>query len=112
MARTPTNFANTTQLSTTAADVVPAVATNASAVVRKVSFYNSGTSTRTVTVYVVAAAGTAGTTNILKQKAITPGDTWNCLEIQGEVLNAGMKVQAAQDVGTDVNVNCSGTIVT
>ncbi len=112
MARTPTNFANTTQLSTTAVDVVPTIGTNQSAIVRKASFYNSGTSTRVVTVYVIASAGVAGATNTLKSKAIPAGGTWNCIEVQGEVLEEGMKVQAVQDAGTDVNVNCSGTIVT
>jgi hypothetical protein len=112
MAREPENFKNTTQLSSTAADVVAAIASNSKAVVRKLSFYNSGSSNRTVTVYVIASAGSAGTTNILAVKTIPPGKTWNCIEIQGEVLTTGMKVQAKQDSGTDVNANCSGVSIT
>ena len=112
MARTPSNFVNTTQLSTSAADVVGVVPTSTQAIVRKLSFRNTGASTRTVTVYVIASGGSAGTTNELAVKAIPPGKQWNCLEIQGEVLNAAMKAQAKQDAGTDVNANCSGTNVT
>ena len=112
MARDPSNFANTTQLSSTAADVVAAIPINTKAIVRKLSFNNTGSSTRTVTVYVIASSGTAGVTNELQAKAIPAGKVWNCILIQGEVLEAGMKVQATQDAGTDVNVNCSGAYLT
>ncbi len=112
MARTPKNFKNTTQLSSTAADLVSDVATNTTAVVRKLSFRNTGASSRTVTVYVLASGGAAGTTNELAVKAIAPGKEWNCILIQGEVLEVGMSVQAKQDAGTDVNANCSGSNIT
>lgn len=111
MAREPSNFANTTQLSTSAADVVPEVPANTKAIVRKLSFNNTGASTRIVTVYVIAAAGTAGVTNELISKPIPAGKQWNCIEIQGEVIETGMKVQAVVDTGTDVNANCSGANV-
>ena len=112
MARDPKNFTNTTQLSSTAADVVAAVPSNTKAVVRKLSFRNTGSSNRTVTVYVIASGGSAGTTNELAEKAIAPGKTWNVIEIQGEILEPGMKAQAKQDAGTDVNANCSGANIT
>ncbi len=112
MARTPQNFKNTTQLSSTAADVVDAVATSTTAVVRKLSFRNTGASPRTVTVYVLASGGAAGTTNELAVKAIPAGKEWNVIVAQGEVLEAGMRMQAKQDAGTDVNANCSGVNVT
>ncbi|MEE9304393.1 MAG: hypothetical protein V3U84_11520 [Thiotrichaceae bacterium] len=113
MARTPQNYAHNTQLATSAVDVVPTVASNTSAVVRKLSFYNSSTTTnRTVTVYVVESGGTADTGTTLAVKAIPPLKTWNVIEIQAEIIETGMKVQADQDVGTDVNVNCSGADIT
>ena len=111
MATTPENFSNTTQLSSTAGDVVPEVPLNTQSIVRKLSFRNTGSSTRTVTVYVIAASGAAGTANELAVRAIPAGKQWNCIEIQGEVLTAGMKAQAKQDAGTDVNANSSGTSV-
>ncbi|MBL4940968.1 MAG: hypothetical protein JKY81_04820 [Colwellia sp.] len=112
MARTPQNYANNLQLSSTVADVVPTVTTNTKAVVRKLSFYNSGTVNRTVTVHVVESSGVADTGNTLKVKSIPPGGTWNVIEVQGEIIETGMKVQAKQDVGTDVNANCSGAELT
>lgn len=112
MARTPTNFTHNNQLSSSAESLVSSVSSNTDAIIRKLSFYNSGSSNRTVTVYVVETSGTAGAANTLAVKTITPGKTWNCIEIQGEILATGMSLQAAQDAGTDVNVNCSGALIT
>ena len=110
--RTPKNYAIDTQLSTVATDIVPQVASSVQAVIRKLSFFNSSTTTvRSVTVYVVETAGTADTGTTLAVKAIQPLKTWNVVEIQGETIEAGQKVQASQDAGTDVNANCSGSDV-
>ena len=112
MARTPRNFRNTHQLSSAATDVVEDVLANTWAIVRKLSFRNTGMATRKVTVYVLANGGASGGTNELAVKSIPPGTQWNVIEAQGEVLTAGMSMQAKQDAGTDVNVNCSGVDVT
>lgn len=112
MARTPQNYAHNTQLSSSATVIVPVVVQNTSAVVRKLSFYNSGSTSRTVTVYIVQSDGAAGTANTEVVKAIPPGKNWNVIEIQGEIIETGMSVQAKQDAGTDVNANCSGADIT
>ena len=112
MARTPKNFKNTKQLSSTARDMVAAIASNTEAVIRKLSFRNTGSSTRTVTVYLIASGGSAGTTNEIAVKAIPAGKEWNVIVVQGEILEVGMKLQAKQDAGTDVNANCSGADIT
>lgn len=113
MARTFVNYSHNRQLNTVATDVVEAVEINTVANIRKLSFYNSNTTTnRTVTVYVVESSGTADTGNTLTVRTIPPLKTWNCLEIQGENIESGMKAQAKQDIGTDVNVNCSGVNIT
>lgn len=112
MAREPANFKNTKQLSSSASDIVTAIVANTKAVIRKLSFKNTGSSTRTVTVYLIASAGTAGTANILDSKAIPAGKSWNVILIQGEILEVGMFVQAKQNDGTDVNANCSGALIT
>jgi len=112
MARTPDNFSLNNQISTTAEALNADVAASSQAIIRKLSFYNSSSSTRTVTVYVVEASGTADTGNTLVKKAIPPLKSWNCTEVQGEVLEAGMTIQASQDSGTDVNTNMSGSTVT
>ena len=108
MATTPKNYAHNLQLSTTAVIIVPVVPTNTNSVVIKLSFYNSGSSNRTVTVHVVESGGVADTGNTEVKKAIAPGETWNVTSIRNEVLSTGMSLRATQDAGTDVNANCSG----
>ena len=112
MARTPENFSHNNQLSTSAVSVIEEVPANTRQVVRKLSFRNTGASTRTVTVYVVGAGDTAGTTNELQVKAIPAGKEWGCVLAQAEVFTEGMTLQAKQDAGADVNINCSGVTVT
>ena len=89
MARTPQNYAHNQQLAATPVILVPLVVQNTSAVVRKLSFYNSGTVNRAVTVYIVETSGTADTGNTEVVKSIPPGKTWNVIEIQGEILETG-----------------------
>ena len=111
MARTPNNFSLNNQLTTAAENLSGTVVTATQSVIRKLSFFNSNlTDTRTVTVYMVESGGTADTGNTIKVKSIPPQQSWNCLEVQGEVLETGMTVQASQDAGADVNTNMSGTI--
>jgi len=113
MARTPTNFTHNNQLSTVAESLYSPSSSSESATVRKLSFYNSNTTTnRTVTVYVVESSGTADTGTTLAVRVIPPLKSWSCVEVQGEVISGSMSLQAKQDAGTDVNVNCSGTLVT
>jgi len=112
MARDPQNFTHNNQLSSSAEALISAVAANTKQVIRKLSFRNTGTTTRTVTVYIVETSGTADTGTEVAQKAIAGKGEWNCILVQGEVLTEGMTLQAAQDAGTDINVNCSGTTVT
>ena len=51
-------------------------------------------------------------TSGFRHKSIPAGKTWNLTEIQGEILEQSMSLQAKQDVGADVNVNCSGADIT
>jgi len=104
------NYASNLQLATSAVTIISAVAADTQANPSKLSFYNSSTTlARLVVVHVVEDSGTADTGNTLVRKSIPPLKTWNVVETQGEILEAGMKLQATQDAGTDVNVNCSGT---
>ena len=112
MARTPRNYSSDVQLSTTATDVISTVPLSTSVIVRKLSFYNSGSSTREVTVFLLPSSGTAGTSTTLVVKSIPSGKTWNVTEVQGEILEEGMRVQASQDAGSDINANCSGADIT
>lgn len=112
MARTPQNFAHNKQLTTSAVSIIDPAPNNTTNIVGKLSFRNTSTLTRTVTVYVVETSGTANTLNELQVKSIPAGKDWDCNLIKGENLNTGISLQAKQDVGADVNINCSGTIFT
>lgn len=112
MARDPSNFSHNNQLQTSAVTIIEAVAASTKQVVRKLSFRNTGASTRQVTVYVVQSGGSAAINNELQVKSIPSGKEWSCTLVQAEVFETGMLLQAKQDVGADVNVNCSGVTVT
>jgi len=112
MARQPENYSHNNQLSSVAEPLISAVSAGSKETIRKLSFRNTGATTRTVTVYIVENSGTPAITNELTQKAIPGGKEWNVVLVQGEVLDEGMSLQAKQDAGTDVNSNCSGTKIT
>lgn len=92
-----------TQLSSSAADIVAEVASNTVTAVVTCTFRNTGGSSRTVTVYKIPSGGSAATGTELAVRAIPAGKQWRCLEAINERLEAGQKLQAKQDAGTDVN---------
>jgi len=112
MAITLRSYAHNTQLTAAGTVIIQVVPSNTKAVVKKLSFYNSGVSNREITIYVVEASGNADTGNTEIKKTISPGSTWSALDVFNEVLETGMSLQATVDAGTDVNVNCSGADVT
>lgn len=109
MSRIEKNYAHNLQLATSAIDVVQAVPDAVTSVISKLSFYNSSSTTaRLVTIHAVEDGGTADTGNTVARRSIAPLTTWNVIEVINERLSKGMKLQATQDAGTDVNANCSG----
>lgn len=113
MARTPNNFSANNQLSSAPKNLSGTVASASQVVIGKLSFKNTNaTVSRLVTVYIVESGGSAGSTNDAVEKSIPPRKTWDVITVRGEVLTAGMTLQAKQDSGTDVNSNMSGTTVT
>lgn len=109
---TPKTFAIETQLSTTAVTIHTPSAASELAVFSTLSFYNTNeTTSREVTVHRVKSGGTAGTVNILDRQTIAPKSRWICVAGINSTLEFGEKMQAVQDIGTDVNVNASGSRV-
>ena len=106
------NYAHNTQLSSTATVLITVVPSNTKAVVKKLSFYNSGTTNRLVKIYVVPISGSIAITNLEVEKSIAPQKTWDVIAILNEVFETGMTLQATVDSGTDVNANCSGADIT
>lgn len=94
------------QLTASAATYYGPVAANTKAIPKKLTFTNTDTSARTVTVYLVPSGGTAGTTNILiSARSIGAGETYDCFEVVGQVLLTGGFIQALADVAAKVTIN-------
>lgn len=94
------------QLTASAATYYGPVAANTKAMIKKLTFTNTDTSARTVTVYLVPSGGTAGATNILiSARSIAAGEAYDCYEAMGQVLAAGGFLQALADVTTKVTIN-------
>lgn len=98
------NNITSAQLTTAAATYYTAPA-NTKVVLKKLTFTNTDTVARTVTVYLVPSAGTAGVTNILvSARAIAAGDTYDCQEALGQTLRIGGFIQALSDVASKVTI--------
>lgn len=96
-------------LSTTTASYYVASTT---AIVHKVTFTNTDTSPRTVTLYYVPSAGTAGASNIIVSGAtIFPNESWSPPDAVGHTLETGASIQAKISSGTAVNMYVSGVEV-
>ena len=108
MSATPKRFVEGGQLTASAATYYTCPS-NTKALIKKLTFTNNDTSARTVTVYLVPSAGTAGVTNILtKAASIAAGATYEAFEAEGHILTAGATLQALADVTSMVTINASG----
>jgi len=77
---------------------------------RKLVFCNTTAGSVAVTVYLVPNAGTAGVTNaVWSAKILAAGETRECYEAEGHVLEAGDFISA---LGLNVTVQASGDVTT
>ncbi len=112
MPTTLAQFTIDTTLSSTPASIIT-TSTNENKFIGMMVFTNSSTTTnREVTVWRLGSATSQTATNYLVKKSILPTKTWICDELLGQNISNGSKIQADQDVGTDVNVNASGVTET
>jgi len=78
-------------------------------VLKKVSFTNTDTVPRTVTLYLVESGGSAGASNIIiSAKAIAPGDTYEAYEVEGHIMNSGDFIRALASQASVVSMHISG----
>lgn len=111
MARTPKRIIAGAQLTTSTA-IYYTAPTNQSCVIRRVSFTNTTGTAATVDLYLVASGGTAGASNqIVVDKVISPGETWSCPDVEGQVLAPGGTIQAQSDTNSAITIIGSGTEV-
>lgn len=90
---------------TNAAATYYTVPANTRGIVKKLTFTNTDTSARTVTVYLVPSGGTASASNILiSAQSVAAGECYECFPAQGQTLQTGGTIQALADVGAKVTI--------
>lgn len=104
---TPFGVAST-QLGTSAASI-RTTPVNSQDIIKRAVFTNVTGGAVTVTIYRVAAAGTAGTTNIVVDAfSVTANGTYVPAELANMVLNAGESIQCLASAATSINATISG----
>jgi hypothetical protein len=73
----------------------------------KCTVFNSDTAARTVTINLVVAAGTAGTTNIVMVKTLLAGESYQCPEVVGHYLDPNDFLSAKASTASVVNLRVS-----
>lgn len=81
--------------------------TNTKTLITKAIFTNTDTVARLLTVNLIRSGGSAGNSNILiDAQSIPAGGSYEAVELEGQILNAGDFVQAKADAVTAIN--CTG----
>lgn len=81
--------------------------------ITQASLVNSDTVNRTVSLWVVPSGGSPNAANIrIKDKTLTPGESWVPFVIIGKKMGQGATVQAVCDANSVVSLDLSGTEVT
>lgn len=83
---------------------------NTQARIRHIHLVNKDSSTRTVTLYVGATGGSAGGTEILKDKSIAVGDVYDLYFPAGLVLTASDFLTGIASAATAVTITTSGEL--
>lgn len=74
---------------------------------------NTDVTSRQVTFYLVPAAGSAGSTNVITNgQALSPGQSWNDPFVYGKVLNPGDSIWGLASSASVVNVFAAGVQTT
>lgn len=88
-------------------------ASNAQALIDKFTAVNYSGNTATLTVYLVATGGTPGDINaVLRAKSLLPGETYQCPELVGHVLNPGNFISTLASTPGSIAIRASGREVT
>lgn len=83
--------------------------TNGRGIIKKLTFTNSTATARTLTVYLVPAAGTADATNIVTDAVtVAAHSVYECFEAEGQTLLTGQTLQAKSDSATALTI--AGTV--
>lgn len=82
---------------------------NEKVLIKKLTFTNDDSSTRLLTIHLVASGGTAAASNLVtKSVSIPAGGTYEAFEAEGHILQAGDFITAFSDVAAKVTCHGSG----
>jgi hypothetical protein len=107
-------------MSVTAKELVPAkqlenvqtgqyTAQNVRAIIDKATVTNTSAANVTLSVNLIPPAGSAANSNlIIKAKTILPGETYNCPELVGHVLDPGGAISTLASAVTSLTFRVSG----
>lgn len=108
---TPKSLISSQQL--TASNATYYTATNVKTLIDKMTLVNTTAGAVTVTIDIVDSGGSAGVTErIISERSIAAGETYNCPEAVGHILNSGDTIQGLASAATSITIRCSGREVT
>lgn len=82
---------------------------NTKCVVKRLTFCNTSSDPRAVTLHLAPSGVLAGDANtITKTKVLYPSETWSCPDAEGHILEAGGTIQALCDSAASVTLIGSG----
>lgn len=111
MAKTSTNFKTETQLATTATVLTSNATPGTQNIIMSATFFNqSETDQQTVKVYRYTTASGISDNALIVQKVIFPRKTWNCIDVQGKVIENGFSLGATSSTASIVNAECDGVV--
>lgn len=88
-------------------------ASNATAIIDKMTATNTSSSNVLLSVNLVAIGGSAGASNlIIDARAIAPGETYVCTELSGHVLESGGFISTLADTASALTISASGREIT
>lgn len=88
-------------------------ATNCKTIIDKFTVTNTSASNVTLSVNLVASAGSASDSNlVLKAKSIAPSETYTCPELVGQTLEASGFISTLAGAATSLTISASGREIT
>lgn len=88
-------------------------ATNCKTVIDKFTVTNTTAAPVTITVNLIAAAGSANASNtVISAKSIAAGETYNCPELVGQSLENGGFISTLAGAATSLTISATGREIT
>lgn len=86
---------------------------NAKTIIDKFTVTNTSSANVDFSVNLVASGGAAGNSNlVMKARTIAAGETYNCPELIGQILEAGGFISTLAGAATSLTISASGRVIT